>query len=115
VIAAGLIGDLNMDGVVDSTDYGMLDIDYTYGLLEGDITHQGFVDSSSYAAMDTCYTYQGLYDPTTLKQYSVTSSASASATGASGSPSSVPEPATGSLLITGAIAALNYRRKIKTA
>jgi hypothetical protein len=55
------LGDANLDGVVDSTDYSRIDngfISHLTGWFNGDFLYSGVVDGSSYTMMDNADTSQ---------------------------------------------------------
>ncbi len=66
-------GDSNLDGVVDSSDYALVDTGFTSGgtlggWVFGDYDYSGVVDASDYALIDTGFISQtgALPEPTTL-------------------------------------------------
>jgi hypothetical protein len=62
------VGDLNLDGVVDGSDYSLIDAGYsastggsgttTGGWLNGDINHDNVIDGSDYALIDNAFNNQ---------------------------------------------------------
>jgi hypothetical protein len=57
-------GDLNLDGLVDATDYGILDNSFQFpgtyeGYAYGDINFDGVIDASDYGILDNSFQVQG--------------------------------------------------------
>jgi hypothetical protein len=90
-------GDLNMDGLVDGADYGLIDnyvqFPGTSGYSSGDINYDGVIDGADYGIIDNAVQLQGAPFP------SGTYPASAGVT-------AVPEPA--SLPVLGVAAAASW-------
>jgi hypothetical protein len=92
-------GDSNLDGVVNSDDYGYIDFAYQSGgaaagytgWVWGDYTNDGQINSDDYGYID--YVYQSQFPPL--------GGSAAAAAGAV-----VPEPSTVILLVSSAICAL---------
>jgi len=76
-------GDVNLDGLVDAADYGIIDNYYqfpgTSGYANGDFNYDGVIDAGDYGLIDNSYQLQGAPIPT------------ASAIGLSGV-TAIPEP-----------------------
>ena len=96
------IGDFNADGLIDSSDYALLDSYAQSGSLLGDLSGDGIVDSSDYALLDTGFQNQGFG---ALSEVAVAASAAVPA-----SPEAVPEPGSLGLLLTGVLGLLGFRR-----
>jgi autotransporter-associated beta strand protein len=95
-------GDANLDGTVDGTDYSRIDNGYLMGLTgwyNGDFNYDGVIDGSDYTLIDNAYNQQG-----------ASLAASVATPTAQIENSSVPEPATSSLLALGAVGLLSRRR-----
>jgi autotransporter-associated beta strand protein len=108
-------GDTNLDGAVDGSDYSRIDSAYqsenfsgglttspVSGWFNGDFNYDGVVDGSDYTLMDNAFNAQGI-------SFGTNPAAVVSAQIDGGS--SVPEPATLSLLILGAVGILGRRRR----
>jgi len=56
-------GDVNFDGMVDATDYGIIDNYYqfagTSGYANGDFNFNGIIDAADYGIIDNAYQLQG--------------------------------------------------------
>jgi len=56
-------GDLNLDGIVDASDYGVIDNYFqfpgTTGYFNGDFNFDGVIDASDYGLIDNAYQLQG--------------------------------------------------------
>jgi autotransporter-associated beta strand protein len=87
-------GDANLDGVVDGSDYSLIDAGYASqqpgftgtvlsGWSNGDFNYDGVIDGSDYALIDNAFNNQG---------QSLSSSALVAATASVVSPAAVPEP-----------------------
>jgi MYXO-CTERM domain-containing protein len=98
-------GDANLDGVVDSNDYGFIDTgfadetsgDTLDGWLLGDFNYDGFTDSNDYGYIDTAFALPAIV-PLSI---------------AGGAPKSgvVPEPGTAALAAVGLVGLLVRRRR----
>jgi autotransporter-associated beta strand protein len=110
-------GDCNLDGVVDGSDYSIIDSTYQMehfvngvpatkigGWYLGDFNYDGVVDGSDYTLMDNAFNQQS-------GQLGANSEALlASATAQIGAGSSVPEPTSAGVVAAAAIAFLRRRR-----
>jgi len=98
-------GDVNFDGLVDASDYGIIDNYFqfpgTTGYANGDFNYDGVIDAGDYGIIDNAFQLQGAPLP---------SGASSTAAGISGV-TSVPEPATASVVLVGAAVASAMRRR----
>ena len=96
-------GDFDASGTIDGTDYGYLDAYLGGGLLaQGDINADGFVDGSDYGILDAVLGGQ-VYGNLTAIGSSIVGD---------GKPTGVvPEPASVTLLLSGAVALLGARRR----
>ena len=97
-------GDLNMDGLVDGADYGVIDnfvqFPGTSGYSNGDFNYDGVIDGADYGIIDTTIQLQGA--PIPSGTYGSTPMAAVAA---------VPEPAAGVTgFLAGAILARRRRR-----
>jgi hypothetical protein len=97
-------GDVNFDGLVDASDYGIIDNYFqfpgTTGYANGDFNYDGVIDAGDYGIIDNTFQLQGAPIPMTG---GVASAASVTA---------VPEP---TWLGAGAIALLALRRRLRRA
>ena len=101
-------GDTNLDGKVDGSDYSNLDSGYLMhltGWSNGDFNYDGVINGSDYTLMDNAFNTQG-QQIASASAILATSTAQIAAT-ATGT--SVPEPATLSLLSAGTLALLRRR------
>jgi autotransporter-associated beta strand protein len=102
-------GDANLDGVVDGSDYSLIDNGFNNhltGWFNGDFNYDGVVDGSDYTLIDNTYNMQG-NSLGTLNAAELVASTSEQIAGTA----AVPEPASlGMLAITG-IAMLGRRRR----
>jgi fibronectin-binding autotransporter adhesin len=99
-------GDANLSGVVDSTDYTMIDNGFLTnktGWYNGDFNYDGAVNGSDYTLIDNAFNTQGASLASQI--------ASPTAQVAGGVSSAVPEPASLSMLTLGAAALLGRRRR----
>jgi autotransporter-associated beta strand protein/T5SS/PEP-CTERM-associated repeat protein len=97
-------GDSNLDGKVDGSDYSRIDDGYLSqltGWQNGDFNYDGVIDGSDYTLIDNAFNNQGAQISDQL----------ASPTAQVANSSAVPEPATFSLLATGAFGLLSRRRR----
>jgi autotransporter-associated beta strand protein len=87
-------GDLNLDGVVDGTDYSRIDLAYLTNLTatvpltgwyNGDLNYDGAIDGSDYTLMDNAFNSQGAQ---LTSEFAVVTAQIAD----TGSTSAVPEP-----------------------
>jgi hypothetical protein len=57
-------GDLNVDGLVDAADYGVIDnfIQFpgAWGYFNGDLNFDGLIDAADYGILDNSIQLQGL-------------------------------------------------------
>lgn len=97
-------GDFDASGTIDGTDYGYLDAYLGGGLLaQGDINADGFVDGSDYGILDAVLGGQVYGNLTAI---------GSSIVGDGKPPGAVvPEPASVTLLLSGAVALLSARRR----
>jgi len=96
-------GDFDASGTIDGTDYGYLDAYLGGGLLaQGDINADGFVDGSDYGILDAVLGGQVYGNLTVIGSIA-----------GDGKPPGgvVPEPASLTLLLSGAVALLGARRR----
>jgi len=95
-------GDVNLDGLVDASDYGIIDNYYqfpgTTGYANGDFNYDGIIDAGDYGIIDNAYQLQGAPIPV-----------NAAPAGLSGA-TAVPEPS-GVLLLLGSLAATARHRR----
>jgi hypothetical protein len=96
-------GDVNFDGLVDASDYGIIDNYFQFpgtdGYANGDFNYDGVIDAGDYGIIDNTYQLQGAPIPT-------------SGSFDTASMTAIPEPAVCgfALLIAGA-AAIRRRRR----
>jgi len=61
-------GDLNLDGLVDASDYGVIDNYFTFpgttGYANGDFNYDGIIDGGDYGIIDNTFALQGAPFPT---------------------------------------------------
>jgi hypothetical protein len=61
-------GDVNLDGLVDASDYGIIDNYYQFpstdGYMNGDFNYDGVIDAGDYGLIDNSYQLQGPPIPT---------------------------------------------------
>src|SRR5687767_11025143 len=95
-------GDLNLDGLIDGADYGVIDNNVqfpgTSGYSNGDINYDGVIDGADYGVIDNAVQLQG--DPFPSGTYP-----------GAGSVSAVPEPSACGCAILAARALLTRRRR----
>jgi hypothetical protein len=99
-------GDLNLDGLVDAGDYGIIDnfvqFPGTFGYANGDINYDGVIDAADYGIIDNTIQLQG---PPILVNAAVVAG-----TGVSGV-TPVPEPTSLSVLGVAAACLLGHRSR----
>jgi hypothetical protein len=94
------LGDTNLDGVIDGSDYSRIDAGYEQGLTgwyNGDFNYDNVVDGSDYTLMDNAFNQQG------------GDALAATITSQLGGISNVPEPATP--IVCASVIGLLRRRK----
>jgi hypothetical protein len=96
-------GDVNFDGLVDASDYGIIDNYFqfpgTTGYANGDFNYDGVIDAGDYGIIDNTFQLQGAPIPMSGEVASLSGVAA------------VPEPASLSVLAIGAAALLGRRRR----
>jgi hypothetical protein len=100
-------GDANLDGVVDGSDYSLIDngyINHLTGWYNGDFNYDGVVNGTDYTLIDNAFNRQG------AAQNASGDALLASATAQLAATTAVPEPATTALLVLGATGLLGRRR-----
>jgi fibronectin-binding autotransporter adhesin len=100
-------GDADMSGIVDGTDYSMIDTGFAgggTGWQYGDFNYDGHVDGSDYSLIDNAFNTQTGSAP--AAQLAVNTSEIAT-----GGSAAVPEPTSLGLLGIGAIGLMNRRRR----
>jgi hypothetical protein len=99
-------GDLNLDGLVDASDYGIIDNSFqfpgTTGYANGDFNYDGVIDAGDYGIIDNSFQLQG----------APLGGAVPASAAAMGSVTAVPEP-TGAcaIALVGAMIGLRRRRR----
>jgi PEP-CTERM motif len=111
VVKSTYYGDSNLDGLVDGSDYSLIDNGFNQGLtgwLNGDYNYDGHVDGSDYSLIDNSFNNSVvLANPLAQLASQVASPTSEIAvTG-----TAVPEPTSLGLLGIGAIGLMNRRRR----
>jgi fibronectin-binding autotransporter adhesin len=112
LLAYTYVGDANLDGKVDGSDYSLIDAGYSShgsktGWYYGDFNYDGVVDGSDYALIDNAFNNQSApINPTALV---------ASSTGQVAGTAAVPEPGAAGVVAMVAVALGRRRRRIKTA
>jgi autotransporter-associated beta strand protein len=105
-------GDVNFDGLVDASDYGIIDNYYqfpgTTGYANGDFNYDGIIDAGDYGIIDNTIQLQG--DPIPGVVFGASALASASGGGLSGV-TAVPEPSACGFALLGAAAVVGRRRR----
>jgi hypothetical protein len=95
-------GDVNFDGLVDASDYGVIDNYFqfpgTTGYANGDFNYDGIIDAGDYGIIDNTYQLQGAPIP-------VNSSVPVTA---------VPEPASFATIILAAASFVGRHRRRRT-
>jgi hypothetical protein len=111
LVAYTYAGDLNMDGLVDAADYGVIDnwvqFPGTTGYHNGDFNYDGVIDAGDYGIIDNSIQLQGA--PLIPPLGSATSEFASA--GAMSGVSAVPEPASMSLVAIASVALLARRRR----
>jgi len=86
-------GDVNLDGLVDASDYGIIDNYFqfpgTTGYANGDFNYDGIIDAGDYGLIDNAFQLQGPPIPT---------NGGAAAASHLAAVSAVPEPGVGALM-----------------
>jgi hypothetical protein len=99
-------GDVNFDGLVDASDYGIIDNYFqfpgTTGYANGDFNYDGVIDAGDYGIIDNTFQLQGAPIP-----MAGVADAGAGLSGVT----AVPEPASLSMLALGAAGLLGHRRR----
>ena len=103
-------GDLNMDGLVDGADYGVIDNSVQFpgtdGYANGDFNYDGVIDGADYGIIDNTIQLQGAPFPGV-----VFGAASASGGASLSGVAAVPEPSACGAAILGVAALLGRRRR----
>jgi hypothetical protein len=96
-------GDLNLDGLVDAADYGVIDnwvqFPGSFGYANGDLNYDGVIDAADYGIIDNTIQLQG--PPIPAGTYPASTGAVAA----------VPEPASLSVLGVAAASLLGHRSR----
>ena len=105
-------GDANLDGVIDGTDYALIDAGYlSHGTLtgwyDGDFNYDGRVDASDYTLIDDAFNGQRIAALSPAAGLAAASTDEVAAV-----PAAVPEPA-GLAIALPTLAAVRRRRKIR--
>jgi hypothetical protein len=99
-------GDLNMDGLIDGADYGVIDNSVQFpgtdGYANGDFNYDGVIDGADYGIIDNAIQFQGAAFPGVV--FGVASSSAGM-----GGVAAVPEPSACGLTLAGAAALLARR------
>jgi hypothetical protein len=102
-------GDANLDGHVDGSDYSLIDngfLNHLTGWYNGDFNYDGVVNGSDYTLIDNAFNTQGASIASIVASPDAVETAQIA-----GSSSSVPEPASLSLVGIGAVGLLSRRRR----
>ncbi len=107
------VGDANLSGAVDGSDYSLIDNGYANhltGWINGDFNYDGVVDGTDYALIDNAFNNQGSALPTAMTA-TVTANAAVPVPVAvtAGPATAVPEPASAAVLIPGLLIARRRR------
>jgi hypothetical protein len=100
-------GDANLDGVVDGSDYSLIDngyLNHLTGWFNGDFNYDGVIDGSDYTLIDNAFNQQGAAFNSIIANQT-------SQIGAPSESTAVPEPTSLGLLAMGATGLLAYRRR----
>src|SRR5688572_14436685 len=99
------VGDLNLDGLIDGADYGIIDnyvqFPGTSGYSNGDFNYDGVIDGADYGLIDNAIQLQG--DPFPSGTYGAAPSMSGV--------TAVPEPAACGFALLAAASMLSRRRR----
>ena len=101
------VGDSNLDGKVDGSDYSRIDNGFLHGLtgwLNGDYNYDGVIDGTDYTLIDNAFNMQGSAIAASVADSSATLSSQIGLT------SAVPEPASLILLTIAGLSSLSRRR-----
>ncbi len=103
------IGDTNLDGKVDASDYSRIDYGYVNqltGWYNGDFNYDGVINGSDYTLIDNAFNMQGAVLSNQI------AGPNASITSEIAPATAVPEPAAVGVLVAAAMAALGRRRRL---
>jgi fibronectin-binding autotransporter adhesin len=103
-------GDANLNGVVDGSDYSLIDngfINNLTGWYNGDFNYDGVVNGSDYTLIDNAFNSQG------ASLASAIASPNAIATAQIAGSAAVPEPASIAIVALGSLSLLGTRRRRK--
>jgi hypothetical protein len=107
-------GDVNLDGLVDASDYGVIDNYFqfpgTSGYVNGDLNYDGVIDAGDYGIIDNTFQLQGPPIPVSDIIGGAGGSSAASGAAVSGL-TAVPEPSTLGLLLAPMATLLSHRRR----
>jgi hypothetical protein len=108
------MGDTDLSGSIDSTDYALIDngfLNNLSGWVNGDFDYNGLIDSTDYALIDNAFLNQGAPLATAMVSlHTEMFGADYTAALAAVQSGQVPEPASLSLLGLGALTVLRRRR-----
>jgi alpha-amylase len=110
LVAYTYIGDANLDGKVDGSDYSRIDngyLNHLTGWINGDFNYDGVVDGSDYTLIDNAFNTQG---PAGANPAALLTAQAALPTAQIAATSSVPEPTLLGAFAIGAISLLRRRR-----